>query len=1078
MIKNTIQLFIAIGILFFAFDINAQKIEVEELKAMKIRNIGPAGMSGRVTSIDVVESNTDIIYAGTASGGVWRSTSGGIDWKPIFDKQPLTSVGALAIQQSNPDVIWVGTGEGNPRNSFNSGEGIFKSINGGRTWTRMGLEKTRSIHRIIIDKTNPDVVYVAAVGSAWGANKERGVFKTTNGGETWEKVLYVNDQTGCADLIIDPTNPNKLVAAMWEHWRKPWFFNSGGKGSGLYVTYDGGKNWEKRTSKDGLPKGDLGRIGLAVAPSKPNIIYALVEAKINGLYKSTDGGVKWKLVSEKNIGNRPFYYADIFVDPNNENRIFNLYSLVSKSEDGGKSFDVILEYGGGGVHPDHHAFWIDPNNPAFMIDGNDGGLNISRDGGDTWRFIENLPLAQYYHIGIDMEVPYNIYGGMQDNGTWIGPSEVWKAGGIRNNDFQEVFFGDGFDCMPRRDNSRYGYAMSQGGNLGYFDRVSGTSEYIKPVHPDDVELRFNWNAALAQNPYHDCGIYYGSQFVHKSMDCGKSWEIISPDLTTNDPEKQKQLESGGLTIDATRAENYTTILAIAPSPVDENVIWVGTDDGNLQLTIDGGKNWKNLADRLPSCPKGAWIPYIEVSKKNKGEVYVIVNDYRRNNFKPYAYKSTDMGETWTQIADSKKVKGHTLAIVQDPEAPNLLFLGTDYGLYFTIDGGDNWNKWDNDYPSVPTRDLKIHPRELDLVVGTFGRAAWVLDDIRPLREMAQTNGKVLNQDFRLFDAPPTYLHDFRSYDGVRFTADGHFIGENAAQGALLTVWLKKKKKEDKSKVGTEGKSKNGKVKKTIEKVLKAEVKKEKGEKKSKKATIEVYNANGDKVRTFTRKLKGGLNRFTWNLRQDGIRYPSYREPKKGSDSPSGNEVFPGKYKIVMTFGKHKDSTIVDVILDPNLNVSVADMNAKAAIMTEMETTVTKAKKAFDNLKTAKKTIKLVDAQIVNAPDSTQKEIKNSGKAMKDSLDSLMALFTNPPNKKGIQRAPNTLNGKISAAMYHLGSSVGKPGGNAINAKKNAEAHTKEVLEKVNAFFETDWNDYKKKVESIQYSLFKEMKTID
>ncbi|MEO1626407.1 MAG: hypothetical protein AAFV25_14725 [Bacteroidota bacterium] len=672
----------------------SQSIDIETLKGLKIRNIGPAGMSGRVTSIDVIRHQPHVIFVGTASGGVWKSDSGGIDWEPIFDDQPLQSVGALAINQNNPSEIWVGTGEGNPRNSHNSGEGIFKSIDGGKTWKRMGLEKTHNIHRILIHKNNPDIVYVGVLGSAWGPSEDRGVYRTRDGGKNWEKILYVNEHTGVGDMVIDPTNPNKLLVALWEFSRQPWFFKSGGKGSGLYSTHDQGDNWKQIKAEDGLPKGELGRIGLAFAPSKPQLVYALIEAKKNGLYKSVDGGRKWQKVSEKNIGNRPFYYADIYVDPQNENRIWNLWSYVSKSEDGGKTFTTILDYGKG-VHPDHHAFYIHPDNPNFLINGNDGGLNISRDRGKNWRFIENLPLAQFYHINYDMDIPYNVCGGMQDNGSWVGPSYVWKSGGIRNNDWAEVLFGDGFDVVMRRDNNRYGWGMSQGGNISYFDRQTGRAQYIKPVHPDGIDLRFSWNAALAQNPFADCGIYFGSQFIHKSTDCGKSWEIISPDLTTNDSTKQQQAKSGGLTLDVTGAENYTTILCIAPSPVEEQVIWAGTDDGQLQLTRDGGKNWQNLSAKLPGCPAGSWIPQIEVSSKNAGEAFVIVNNYRRNDWTPYLYHTANYGASWTRLADASKVQGHTLAIVQDPVEEKLLFLGTDYGLYVSFDKGKQW-------PKVPT----------------------------------------------------------------------------------------------------------------------------------------------------------------------------------------------------------------------------------------------------------------------------------------------------------------------------------------------------------------------------------------
>ncbi|MDA9360755.1 hypothetical protein N9R15_03145, partial [Flavobacteriaceae bacterium] len=426
--------------------LGAQDFSTTWLKEAAPRNIGPGGMSGRITSIDVVNSDSDIMFVGTASGGLWKSTSGGVTWKPVFNDQVTASVGAVAIQQSNPDVIWVGTGEGNPRNSLNGGYGIFKSLDGGKSWKSMGLEKTRHIHRVLIDPTNPEIVYVAAIGSPWGVHPERGVYKTINGGKSWKKILYVNDKTGAADLVMDPSNPNKLVAAMWEHKRDPWFFKSGGSGSGLYVSFDGGENWSEKTDEDGLPKGDLGRIGLAIAANKTNIIYALVESKKNALYKSEDGGFKWKKINDKDdIGNRPFYYSDIAVDPQNENRVFSVFTYVNVSQDGGKNFSQLMPAYGvdNGVHPDHHAWWIHPQDGSFMIDGNDGGLNITRDGGKTWRFIGNIPVAQFYHISVDNEFPYNVYGGMQDNGSWRGPAYVWKVQGIRNSYWQEIAFGDG-----------------------------------------------------------------------------------------------------------------------------------------------------------------------------------------------------------------------------------------------------------------------------------------------------------------------------------------------------------------------------------------------------------------------------------------------------------------------------------------------------------------------------------------------------------------------------------------------------------------------------------------------------------
>ncbi|GJM35041.1 MAG: hypothetical protein DHS20C18_40420 [Saprospiraceae bacterium] len=1024
-------------------------------------------MSGRVTSIDVDLSDPDIIYAGTASGGVWKSTNGGINWKSIFDKQPVQSIGAVAVYQHNPSIIWVGTGEGNPRNSHNSGGGVYKSLDGGKTWTCMGLKETKNIHRLIIHRDNPDIVYVGAMGSVWGPNEERGVYRTRDGGETWEKILYNNHEAGIGDLVVDPTNPNKLIAAMWEYGRKPWTFNSGGPGSGLYVTYDGGDTWTKRTDEDGLPKGELGRIGLAIAPSKPNIVYALVEAKENALYKSTDGGEKWTKVADKNIGNRPFYYADIYVDSKNENRIYNLFSVVSRSEDGGKTFETILPYSG--VHPDHHAFWIHPDDPNYLIDGNDGGLNISRDGGDNWRFATNLPLAQFYHINYDMDIPYNVAGGMQDNGSWVGPSTTWKSGGITNADWQEVYFGDGFDVVFDPANNRYVYAMSQGGNVGRVDRTTGKSTYIRPVHPEGVTLRFNWNAAIAQDPFDAGTIYYGSQFVHKSTDRGQSWTIISPDLTTNDPSKQQQDKSGGLTIDDTEAENHTTILAIAPSSLDKQTIWIGTDDGNLQLTRDGGQTWTNLADRLTGATKGSWIPYIELSAKNAGEAFIIVNDYRRNDWRPMVYHTTNYGQTFRRIADEKKVSGHAMSIVQDPLESKHLWLGTDHGLYFSIDGGDNWNKWMNDYPSVTTADLKIHPREQDLIVGTFGRAAWILDDLRPFREMARTGGNVLEQDFKVFTAPDAYLAESRSYQGIRFAADAEYEGTKRPSGALLTLWVKPKKKE-------KGEAKEEKKEGTTDPV---DAKKEKGKKKdTDKVRVQVVDSKGDTIRTFTTKLEEGMNRITWNLNRDGVAFPSRRERKDDDDPPNGRDVLPGVYQLVFTYGEFTDATKVTVHPDPRLPQTTAALQAKEAAYETFYDIVKKAEQAFTSLQEARKSISRVNGTLVNAPDSLQKQIKELGKAMEDSIAVLEKRYMLPDDLKGIQRSSDNINGTLYRTSVYLRSYEGTHSQSLEIMMNKAREETKMALEKINDFFATNFANYQKRVEEVPRSLFKTYEPVD
>lgn len=553
----------------------------------------------------------------------------------------------------------------------------------------------------------------------------------------------------------------------------------------------------------------------------------MVESKKNALYKSEDGGAKWTKINDKDeIGDRPFYYWEIYVDTKNENRLYTIFSRVNVSEDGGKSFRQLLPYFG--VHPDHHAWWIHPEDPSFMIDGNDGGLNITRDMGKTWVFAENIPVGQFYHVSVDNDHPYNVYGGLQDNGSWGGPAYVWRNGGIRNSYWQEVLFGDGFDVLPDPDDSRYGFAMSQGGNVRQYDMETGSTKNIKPTHPDaDEKVRFNWNAAIAGDPFSKSTLYYGSQYVHKSSDKGNTWEIISPDLSTNNPEKQKQHESGGLTMDATGAENHCTILAIAPSPAKQGVIWVGTDDGNLQLTQDGGKTWTNVSSSITGMPKNAWIPQIQPSAKNAGEVLVIVNNYRQFDYKPYLFRTRDFGKTWESLINISQIgeNNYTLSVAQDPIEPRLMFLGCENGLFVSIDEGKNWTKWTNEFPAgVPVMDMVIHPREYDLVLGTFGRAFYVLDDIRPLRDLAKSSSK-LNTTAGIFTPPIGYQVSIQQPAGPRFEANAIYSGENRPNGALITYVINKPEEKKEQPAPVASTSKKGKKMSQLKRSLSRQLKK-------------------------------------------------------------------------------------------------------------------------------------------------------------------------------------------------------------------------------------------------------------
>ncbi len=870
--------------------VQAQQLDLSNFKNLTIRNVGPANMSGRITAIDAVNDNPNIIYLGAASGGVWKSENGGSAWKPIFDDQPTQNIGAVAIQQDNPSVVWVGTGEGNPRNSMNLGMGIFKSMDGGLTWMHLGLEATKTIHRIIIHPTNPDIVYVGAMGDPFKPNENRGLYKTSDGGQTWEKILYTNQQSGIADLVMDPINPNKLIAAVYEHRRTPYYFTSGGSGSGLFITHDGGKTWKRYTDKDGLPTGDLGRIGLAIAPSDPNRIYAKVEAAKNALYRSDNGGINWYKINDnpKFTNNRPFYFQELAVDSKDPNRLYNIYQPLTLSYDGGKTFDPVPMIPADetkGVHADFHSFWVNPNDPKHFIIGGDGGIGITRDHGKSWYFPESIPVAQFYHINADNDRPYNVYGGMQDNGNWSGPAYTWKRGGIRTLYWQYLVGGDGFYIEPDLENSRFGYGTSQNGDLHRYDKLTGYYSSIKPRSNQlETTLRFNWNAAFSKDPFDENGAYYGSQFVHKTTDKGATWQVISPDLSTNNPAHQKG-DYGGLTLDISGAENYNSILSIAPSSIDEAVIWAGTDDGQLQLTKDGGKTWHNLTKNIKGMPHEAWIARIQASRYDAGAAWVVVNNYRKGDYRPYLFKTNDYGKTWKNVVAENKVKGYALSVVQDLKEPNLVFLGTENGLWISIDEGNTWKQFKNGFPSVSTMDLKIQESESALIVGTFGRAIWILDDLNVLR--AAASGKLtanltalpMNDAVQvkgLFINPPGNI-----WTGFNTTFEG---ANKVFQKVRIPYYLNSKSNS------------------------------------STKIFAHIYNDQNQLInRVEGESTEIGLNYLTWRLDEQATNLPGAWL----HDFSRGIPVLPGNYKIVLDDGVYKDSTSVNVLADPRFTLAPA-----------------------------------------------------------------------------------------------------------------------------------------------------------
>jgi photosystem II stability/assembly factor-like uncharacterized protein len=847
---------------------------VPGIEALAARNIGPAGMSGRVASVAVVHADPTRMFVGGATGGVFRSVDGGVTWDPVFDDQPVLGVGAIAVFQPNPDLVWVGTGEGNPRNSAGVGDGLFRSRDGGDTWERVGLEGSERIHRILTHPTDPDVVWVGVMGPAWSDGAIRGVYRTTDGGDSWQRVLYVDEGTGVADLVLDPSNPDKLFAALWDFRRTPDFFRSGGPGSGLYLTHDGGDSWRRLGVEHGMPEGELGRIGLAIAPSDPEIVYALVEATKNVLLRSDNGGRTFDVVTDRpDVNPRPFYYADLRVDPGNPDRLYSLHSSMQVSQDQGRTFRTVVS--SGILHGDVHELWIDPADGRHMIMGNDGGIGISYDGGTHWRFVENLTLAQFYHISLDDAVPFNVYGGLQDNGSWYGPSDVWESKGIFNAHWRRVGGGDGFSVLDDPTDPRFGFSMSQGGNLQRFDRTTGARVGIQPLPGDGPPLRFNWNAALALDPLDPSTLYLGSQFVHRTRDRGASWETVSPDLTTNDPQKQRQDVSGGLTLDATGAENHTTLIDISPSPVAAGMIWAGSDDGNVHLTRDGGATWLNTVVAMEGAPATGWVADIEPSPHDAESAWVVFDEHRRGDGTPYLFRTDDAGASWTRLGE--EIGGFLHAVEQDPVEPNLVFAGSEFGLWMSMDRGESWARVPH-VPAVPIRDIEVHARDGDLVLGTHGRGIWVIDAIHALREVA-ARGSLPDEDVHLFETPPSLLHATAEGIGYRSTGMAMWQGATRPYGALLTFWA--------------------------------------GPTASGSADVEIRAESGGRVAAMTTPVRPGLNRVVWDLVAIA--------PDSSTGLADGAEVLPARYVASVRL----NGTVAEraLIVDPDPRLPAPDLRA-------------------------------------------------------------------------------------------------------------------------------------------------------
>jgi len=954
----------------------AQDVE-EVLSGLELREIGPAIMGGRVSDLAVNEANPAQFFVGTATGGVWKTTNHGQSWEPVFEDQSTASIGAISLAPSNPNVVWVGTGEPQNRQSSPWGDGVFKSMDGGRTWEHMGLEETRHVGSVVIHPRNPDIVWIAAVGHLWGPNPERGVYKTTDGGRTWERVLYIDENTGAIDLVIDPGDPNTLFAAMYQRQRTAFGFSADGSGSGIWRTLDGGAQWTELSQ--GLPAGDKGRIGLDVYRQDGNLVYALVESREEGrgIYRSDDRGDTWERVSGTNP--RPMYFSLVRIDPNDPNRVYTGGTRFGASDDGGKSFQD--GDAAEGIHVDHHALWIDPANSNHLILGNDGGLATSWDRSKTWRQIDNLAIGQFYEVGVDMQDPYRVCGGLQDNSSWCAPHNTLSDYGIRNGDWVDVSGGDGFYNVIDPTNPDIIYTESQGGNLSRYDARSGEAARIRPLArpiegDEDREYAFNWNAPIVLSAHDPAVVYIGADHLLRSRDRGVTWEEASPDVT-------RQIDRDTLTImgeevtDETLSNNdgirnYGTITAIGESPITADVVFVGTDDGNLQRTTDGGGTWTNLTDRLPGLPYRTYVSGVEVSVVD-GRVYASFDGHRNDDYAAHVYTSDDLGDSWRRITTGlpawsvNRIKEH-------PRTPDLLFAANEVGVYVSVDRGQTWQRLTANMPTVPVDDIEIHPRDNDLILGTHGRSIWILDDLAVLEGLAVP---ALASDGHVFPTRPVRLANRRG--GWPFWGD-EYQGQNPADGAIIRYWLGTGSAgadavADDDNGGDEG-SENGSAghaSLTDDAV-----------------TLTVSDASGDVIRTLDAPGGSGMHQVVWDLRIDAP-YESEGGGRGGGGgfggSPRGPRVMPGEYTVTLAAAGGTWSAEVLVEPDPRVTISDADRLERQAALMDVHALAAPTHEAEERLEGAREALEEI-RELLAAAEEEAELLEAEADTIEEALDAV------------------------------------------------------------------------------------------
>ena len=963
-------------------------------KALKYRNIGPF-RGGRSAAVAGIPGNDRVAYFGGTGGGVWETKSGGSNWQNISDDFFGGSIGAVTVSEWDPNVIYVGGGEVTVRGNVSHGDGVWKSTDAGKTWKHMGLKDSRRIPRIRVHPRNPDLVYVSALGHLFGPNKERGVFRSKNGGETWEKVLYVNDEVGACDLILDPNNPRIIYASMWRVKRTPYSLSSGGEGSGLWKSTDGGDTWTDITNSEGLPEGNVGIIGVAISPLNSERIWALIENREGGLFRSDDGGETWtKTTSDNNLRQRAWYYTRIYADTQSEDVLYVLNVQFWRSKDGGKTFNSIRT-----PHGDHHDLWVDPLDAQHLIIADDGGGQISFDAGATWSTYHNQPTAQFYRVDVDNQFPYRVYAGQQDNST-VSIASRTMGGGITERDYYAVGGGESAHVAPHPENANIVYAGSYSGYLTRYNHTTGERRNIT-VFPDnpmghgvkDLKYRFQWNFPIEFDPHDPNTLYVGSQHLHKTTNEGQSWNIISPDLTTNTLSMQDQ-SGGPITKDDTGVEYYCTIFVITPSTHEKGVIWIGTDDGKVQITRNGGETWKDVTPK--NMPEWSMVNSIDQSPHDPATAYMAATRYKLDDFKPYLYKTTNYGKSWKLITSGIGKDAFTRVVREDPTKKGLLYAGTETGLYISFDDGKNWQPFQLNLPVVPVTDLLV--KKNDLVVATQGRSFWILDDLTPLYQLS---GKVASAKTHLFDPRDTH----RLPGGGRWGRSSPTSGANPPNGVMTFYTLSEE-------LGEDG-----------------------------KFTLEYLESDGDVIKTFTNKkdekssdptaeTKKGMNRFVWNMRyQDAKKVPG---AVMWGGTHIGPKAVPGEYQVRMTVNGKSQTQSFMILKDPRIATTQADFQAQFDLLMEIRDRTSEINQKVITIRSIKSQVKTL-ADLMEKSGHENENIVTAGKELSIKLSAIEEelIQVKSKSRQDPLNYPIKLDNKIAALVGVVSS---------VDAKPTAQSH--------------------------------------